>query len=91
MTQAACTLGHIQGIYEGCIGVDDLESQIEYWTRFGYTVSQRGVLDADDAQALYGVSSALESVRLSHQVADHGLIRLMKWHNPTGVVSVSSP
>ncbi|MGF1672758.1 MAG: VOC family protein, partial [Rivularia sp. (in: cyanobacteria)] len=31
---------------------------------------------------LYGVNSALRSIRLFHQNSDHGLIRLMIWENP---------
>ena len=81
----------IQGIYEACIGVDDLQSQIDYWSSFGYQVSARGQLDADQAQRLYGVRSALESAHLTHQEADHGLIRLMRWEEPTGLGTGLAP
>ena len=74
----------IQGVYEACIGVDDLDAQIQYWSAFGYQPSIRGTLQAEEAQRLYNVDSELESIRLSHQEADHGLVRLMKWSRPTG-------
>ena len=41
-----------------------------------------GTLEAAAARALYGVDSTLRSVRLYHQNADHGLVRLMQWERP---------
>jgi catechol 2,3-dioxygenase-like lactoylglutathione lyase family enzyme len=72
----------IAGIYEVCVGVSDLHSAIEYWQQFGYGVDQSGTLSAMLAQTLYQANSALQSVRLRHQTADHGLIRLMQWESP---------
>ncbi|MGB3292664.1 MAG: VOC family protein [Phormidesmis sp.] len=72
----------IQGLYEVCIGVTDPEPQIQYWAQFGYALGAEGGLSADRAQALYGVKSAVRSLRLTHQSADHGLIRLMVWDTP---------
>jgi catechol 2,3-dioxygenase-like lactoylglutathione lyase family enzyme len=72
----------IQGIYEVCIGVREAPPMIEYWQQFGYRVGAMGELSARDAQQLYGVDSPLQSIRLEHQSADHGLIRLMVWENP---------
>ncbi|MEM7594097.1 MAG: VOC family protein [Cyanobacteria bacterium P01_A01_bin.83] len=72
----------IEGIYEVCIGVSDPNPMIQYWSQFGYRVGQSGELSASAAKNLYGVDSALQSVRLNHQNADHGLIRLMVWENP---------
>jgi catechol 2,3-dioxygenase-like lactoylglutathione lyase family enzyme len=69
----------IAGIYEVCIGISDLDSAIEYWQQFGYQVGQAGNLSATIARSLYQTDSALHSVRLTHQTADHGLIRLMQW------------
>ena len=37
---------------------------------------------AEKSKKLYGVNSALRSIRLYHQNSDHGLIRLMIWENP---------
>ncbi|MDJ0677277.1 MAG: VOC family protein [Calothrix sp. MO_167.B42] len=72
-----------EGIYEVCIGVPDAVCAIQYWEQFGYGITQEGELSAPAAQHLYGVNSALRSVRMHHQNADHGLIRLMIWQKPT--------
>lgn len=74
----------ISGLYEVCIGVTEstLLEQIRYWELFGYRIGPVGGLDARDAEALYGVNSRLRSVRLLHQDADHGLVRLMSWDKP---------
>ncbi|MBE9128079.1 VOC family protein [Coleofasciculus sp. LEGE 07081] len=81
MTQVQPT--SIEGIYEVCIGTQDALSQIQYWQQFGYRIGQMGELSATAANQLYSVNSALHSIRLYHQDADHGLIRLMVWENPT--------
>jgi catechol 2,3-dioxygenase-like lactoylglutathione lyase family enzyme len=73
----------IEGIYEACIGVRDPIPQIQYWEQFGYRIGQLGELPAEAAYQLYGVNSSLRSIRMYHQDADHGLIRLMNWENPT--------
>jgi catechol 2,3-dioxygenase-like lactoylglutathione lyase family enzyme len=73
----------IEGIYEVCIGVSEPIAAIQYWQRFGYRIDRMGELPAAAAQQLYGVNSALRSIRLAHQNADHGLIRLMVWQHPT--------
>jgi uncharacterized glyoxalase superfamily protein PhnB len=72
----------IGGLYEICIGVRDPLPQIRYWETLGYRIGPIGELKASAAQALYGVNSNLHSVRLLHQEADHGLIRLMAWETP---------
>jgi len=71
------------GIYEVCIGVRDPVPQIQYWEQFGYRIGQVGELPQAAASNLYGVNSSVYSIRLYHQDADHGLIRLMVWQNPT--------
>jgi catechol 2,3-dioxygenase-like lactoylglutathione lyase family enzyme len=73
----------IEGIYEVCIGVREPISAIQYWEQFGYRIGQLGELSEAAAKQLYGVNSALRSIRLYHQEADHGLIRLMVWQTPT--------
>jgi catechol 2,3-dioxygenase-like lactoylglutathione lyase family enzyme len=73
----------IEGIYEVCIGVKEPISAIQYWQQFGYRIGQVGELTTSVAKQLYGVDSSLRSIRLYHQNADHGLIRLMVWENPT--------
>ncbi|MEG3861502.1 VOC family protein [Microcoleus sp. herbarium12] len=72
----------IAGIYEICIGVTDALPQIQYWEQFGYCIGEIGELSASVAAELYGVCSKVRSVRLEHQGADHGLIRLMVWEKP---------
>ncbi len=72
----------IGGLHEICVGVPDLVEAIAYYERFGCQVGRIGELDRTAARALYGVDSALRSVRLSHGLADHGLLRLMQWERP---------
>lgn len=72
----------IQGIYEVCIGTRTPIPLIQYWEQFGYRISQVGELPASTVQKLYGINSSLYSIRLYHQEADHGLIRLMVWETP---------
>ena len=73
----------IQGVFEACIGVQNLAQSLNYWRSFGYEIQAEGQLLANESHMLYAVSSRLHSIRLSHQDADHGLIRLMKWDHPT--------
>jgi len=73
----------IAGIYEVCIGVADAIPQLQYWEQFGYRIGQIGELSASEARELYGVSSKVRSIRLYHQDADHGLIRLRIGQKPT--------
>lgn len=80
MTQQPST--SIGGIYEVCIGVREPIAAIQYWQQFGYRIDQIGELPAAVAQQLYGVNSDLRSIRLAHQHADCGLIRLMIWQDP---------
>jgi hypothetical protein len=75
-------LTSVQGIYEVCIGVTDAIASVQYWERFGYDIGQVGELSATTAQQLYGIELSLVSIRLRHQNADHGLIRLMMWSHP---------
>ncbi|MCS6874166.1 MAG: VOC family protein [Pyrinomonadaceae bacterium] len=72
----------ISGVYEVCIGAIDEKPLIAYFERFGYRVGESGNLNEEAAEALYGVRSKLRSIRLYHQDADHGLIRIMVWDKP---------
>jgi catechol 2,3-dioxygenase-like lactoylglutathione lyase family enzyme len=74
--------GCVGGLYEVLVGVPDLAAAIAYYERFGCRAGAFGELDAGQARALYGVDSAVRSVRLLHQSADHGLVRLMQWERP---------
>ena len=73
----------IGGVFEVGIGATDEKPLIAYFERFGYRVGSTGEISAKEAEKLYGVKSKLKSIRLLHQDADHGLIRLMVWEKPT--------
>ena len=74
--------GSVGGLYEACVGVNDLAEAIDFFAAFGCRAGTTGEISAQQAQCLYGVNSALRSVRLQHQSADHGLLRLMQWDQP---------
>lgn len=74
----------VGGVLDACIGVPDLLPAIAYWEMYGFRIGNIGALDAATAERLYGVPRALRVVRLWHQDADHGLIRLLQWDAPTG-------
>ena len=76
----------VYGVFEGCIGCthEALPDLLSYFALQGFTPAGDGTLTASECQALYGVDSALESIRLRHNGgADHGLLRLMVWSRPT--------
>ena len=72
----------VGGLYEACVGVPDLKSAIAFYESFGCRAGPAGELDAAAAKTLYGVDSAVRSVRLLHQSADHGGVRLQQWERP---------
>lgn len=72
------------GVHEICYGVPNLDAAADYWAAYGYRRGAGGSLDEGAAHALYGVRSALRSLRLEHLDADHGLVRLMQWERPLG-------
>lgn len=74
----------VGGLHEACFGVPDLAAAADYWAAFGFRPVAEGRLDAATAQALYGVASGVESLRLGHLDSDHGLVRLMRWEKPVG-------
>lgn len=78
MNDTAC----VGGLLEVCVGVPDLVTAIADFEAYGCRVGLIGELDARAARALYGVDSAVRSVRLSHLESDHGLVRLMQWERP---------
>jgi catechol 2,3-dioxygenase-like lactoylglutathione lyase family enzyme len=77
-------IGLIGGIYDIGVGVTDMAAAKIFWQSCGYRPGPEGMLNASQAKALYGVDSAVTCVRMLHQDATAGLIRLMKWDNPTG-------
>jgi catechol 2,3-dioxygenase-like lactoylglutathione lyase family enzyme len=74
----------IGGVYDIGVGTSNVDEAVAFWQSCGYRVGPRGALGAAEARALYGVDSALTSVRLLHQNATAGLIRLMRWDRPSG-------
>jgi catechol 2,3-dioxygenase-like lactoylglutathione lyase family enzyme len=74
----------IGGLYEIAVGVSDLAAAVAFWRAFGYEPDRRGSLAAQPAARLYGVASGVQSIRLRHQAAIHGLIRLFAWECPLG-------
>ena len=75
----------ISGVYEVMIGIDDIDYALKYFDAFGFTVVDSASFSRDEANELYGVSSALTSYRLQNgNIDSHGLIRLLKWEHPTG-------
>jgi catechol 2,3-dioxygenase-like lactoylglutathione lyase family enzyme len=74
----------IGGVYEIGVGVTDLDRAVAFWAAWGYRPGPTGHLAPADAQRLYGVPSGLRSIRLQHQSAVHGLVRLFKWTDPIG-------
>jgi catechol 2,3-dioxygenase-like lactoylglutathione lyase family enzyme len=74
----------VGGLHEACFGVPDLAAAAEYWAAFGFRPAAEGRLSASDAAQLYGVASAVDSLRLGHLDSDHGLVRLMRWERPLG-------
>jgi hypothetical protein len=73
----------ISGIFENCIGSNQLEATLNYWTELGYRPIDRGQFSAEQAGQLYRYASDLTSVRLQNgDSADHGLVRIMVWAEP---------
>jgi hypothetical protein len=72
----------IGGLHEICFGVPDLAAALAYFESFGCRAGRFGQLAAPAARALYGVDSAVRSLRLRHLDSDHGLVRLMQWERP---------
>jgi catechol 2,3-dioxygenase-like lactoylglutathione lyase family enzyme len=74
----------VGGIYDIGVGVTDLAEAQAFWESCGYSAGATAKLSAADAQALYGVDSAATCIRMMHQKATAGLIRLIKWETPLG-------
>lgn len=84
MAGAAAAGRCVGGLYDVLVGVPDLIEAVAYWECFGYRIGRTGKLDASLGRELYGVDSGAEVVRLYHQDADHGLVRLVRWQQPVG-------
>ena len=73
----------ISGIFENCVGSEDLEATVKYWLELGYQVVKTGKLFAEPARKLYGYESDLTSVRLQNgHSSSHGLVRIVCWSKP---------
>jgi hypothetical protein len=76
----------ITGIFEVCIGVSsakDLRDVCDYYGQFGFSAPvNAGAAAGSVCSDLYGTDSSVTSVRLPHQDADHGLLRIMHWKKP---------
>ncbi len=84
MSEPSATPRIVGGLFEAFHAVPDPVAAIRYWQSFGYRVGADARLDAADAKKLYGVNLGLRSIRLQHQDADHGLVRLMVWDGAVG-------
>jgi hypothetical protein len=75
----------ISGVYEVMVGVNDKEWALRYFKEFGFTPIDSAILNQQQALQIYGVPSALTSIRLQNGSIDsHGLLRLFIWKNPLG-------
>jgi uncharacterized glyoxalase superfamily protein PhnB len=75
----------ISGVYEVMVGVDDAELAMRYFVEFGYRLIGKARLQRAEAEAVYGVASAVTSYRLQNGAIDsHGLLRLLAWDEPLG-------
>ena len=75
----------VSGVYEAMVGTDDAEGLVRYFNEFGFTTVNEATLTAADAAEIYGVGSALRSIRMQNGAIDsHGLVRILEWEAPLG-------
>jgi len=75
----------VSGVYEAMVGTDDAEELVRYFTEFGFSTVAEGALTAAEAKTIYGVDSALRSIRMQNGAIDsHGLVRILEWDSPLG-------
>lgn len=73
----------ISGVFEVMVGVRDLEAGAAYFREFGFVEVDSASLSRAEALEVYGVESALTSVRMQNgATATHGLVRLLYWESP---------
>lgn len=84
MTESSNEPVIVGGLFEALYAVRDPVTALRYWQSFGYRVGAEGRLEAAAAKQLYGVNASVRSIRLNHQRADHGLVRLMVWDQKQG-------
>ncbi len=76
----------VSGVYEAMVGTDDAEELVKllHRVRFSRRCAE-GSLDVADATKIYGVDSALRSIRMQNGAIDsHGLVRILEWETPLG-------
>lgn len=75
----------ISGVFEAMVGVDNEDFALRYFSEFGFREISRSTLGKDQALEIYGVPSALVSIRLqSGDIDSHGLLRILVWETPLG-------
>lgn len=75
----------VSGVYEAMVGTDDAEVLVRYFTEFGFATVAEASLTAAEAGEIYGVDSALRSIRMQNGAIDsHGLVRILEWETPLG-------
>jgi len=75
----------VSGVYEVMVGTDDAEGLVRYFNEFGFTTVNEATLTATDAAKIYGVASALRSIRMQNgDIDSHGLVRILGWETLLG-------
>jgi uncharacterized glyoxalase superfamily protein PhnB len=75
----------VGGVYEAMVGTDDAQELVRYFNEFGFTTVNEATLTAADAAKIYGVDSALKSIRMQNgDIDSHGLVRILEWETPLG-------
>jgi len=75
----------VSGVYEVMVGTDDADALVRYFSDFGFTALSEGSVTAEQAEQIYGVASALRSVRMINgDIDSHGLLRILEWESPLG-------
>ena len=75
----------VSGVYEAMVGTDDADELVKYFAEFGFSTVAKGALTAAEAKKIYGVDSALRSIRMQNGSIDsHGLVRILEWETPLG-------
>jgi hypothetical protein len=75
----------VSGVYEAMIGTGDADEVVRYFNEFGFSAVAEGELSAADAEQIYGVGSALRSIRMQNgEIDSHGLVRILEWEKPLG-------
>lgn len=75
----------VSGVYEAMVGTADAEELVRYFAEFGFTTVAEASLSAAEAKEIYGVDSALRSIRMQNGSIDsHGLVRILEWETPLG-------